>query len=197
MAAIIEAAGLTKWYGERRGILDVDFAVDEGEVFGFLGPNGAGKTTTIFLDLPLATPLARLPYLGSAIAMVTGIVGVGAIVDAGFDAGRMFMVVPSAVAFGCAIAAVASLLAVVTLSRGLAAGITAGILLLMYLANVVATLEPDVEWVSTFSAFRYFDTTQLIDDGVVSWSDVAVFTVVAIVGWAGALVAFRRRDLAA
>jgi hypothetical protein len=122
---------------------------------------------------------------------------VGAIVDAGFDTGRMFMIVPSAAAFGCAIAAVASLLAVVTLSRGLAAGITVGILLLMYLANVAATLEPDVEWVSTFSAFRYFDATQLIDDGVVPWSDIAVFSGVAIVGWAGALVAFRRRDLAA
>jgi ABC-2 type transport system ATP-binding protein len=47
MAAIIEAAGLTKSYGSKRGIVDVSFHVDEGEVFGFLGPNGAGKTTTI------------------------------------------------------------------------------------------------------------------------------------------------------
>ena len=44
---VIEAAGLTKRYGSRRGIEDVTFAVDEGEAFGFLGPNGAGKTTTI------------------------------------------------------------------------------------------------------------------------------------------------------
>jgi ABC-2 type transport system ATP-binding protein len=44
---VIEAAALTKAYGSRRGIVDVDFAVAEGETFGFLGPNGAGKTTTI------------------------------------------------------------------------------------------------------------------------------------------------------
>ena len=44
---VIEAAGLAKSYGSRRGIVDVDFAVTEGEAFGFLGPNGAGKTTTI------------------------------------------------------------------------------------------------------------------------------------------------------
>jgi ABC-2 type transport system ATP-binding protein len=44
---VIEAAGLTKQYGSRRGIVDVTFAVAEGEAFGFLGPNGAGKTTTI------------------------------------------------------------------------------------------------------------------------------------------------------
>ena len=47
MAAIIEVEGLTKSYGGKRGIANVSFSVDEGEVFGFLGPNGAGKTTTI------------------------------------------------------------------------------------------------------------------------------------------------------
>jgi len=44
---MIEAHGLTKSYGSKRGITDVSFSVEEGEVFGFLGPNGAGKTTTI------------------------------------------------------------------------------------------------------------------------------------------------------
>jgi ABC-type multidrug transport system ATPase subunit len=47
MAAIIETEKLTKSYGGKRGITNVSFSVEEGEVFGFLGPNGAGKTTTI------------------------------------------------------------------------------------------------------------------------------------------------------
>ena len=47
MAAIIEVERLTKNYGGKRGIAEVSFQVEEGEVFGFLGPNGAGKTTTI------------------------------------------------------------------------------------------------------------------------------------------------------
>ncbi len=47
MAPIIEVEGLTKSYGRKRGITDVSFSVQPGEVFGFLGPNGAGKTTTI------------------------------------------------------------------------------------------------------------------------------------------------------
>mgnify|MGYP006279425595 CR=1 FL=1 len=38
---------LTKYYGHERGIDDVTFSIDAGEVLGFLGPNGAGKTTTI------------------------------------------------------------------------------------------------------------------------------------------------------
>jgi ABC-2 type transport system ATP-binding protein len=47
MSTIIQTNKLTKSYGRSRGISDVTFAVQEGEVFGFLGPNGAGKTTTM------------------------------------------------------------------------------------------------------------------------------------------------------
>jgi ABC-2 type transport system ATP-binding protein len=53
MTAIVEVDGLTKRYGSKRGIDDVRFQVEEGEVFGFLGPNGAGKTTTIRLLMAL------------------------------------------------------------------------------------------------------------------------------------------------
>jgi ABC-2 type transport system ATP-binding protein len=53
MSAIIEVENLTKSYGSKRGIIDVSFQGEEGEVFGFLGPNGAGKTTTIRLLMAL------------------------------------------------------------------------------------------------------------------------------------------------
>jgi len=43
----IETEGLSKYYGDVRGVEDLTFSVREGEVFGFLGPNGAGKTTAI------------------------------------------------------------------------------------------------------------------------------------------------------
>jgi len=56
MTAVIETEKLTKGYGSRRGIVDVDLQVLQGEVFGFLGPNGAGKTTTIRTILDLIRP---------------------------------------------------------------------------------------------------------------------------------------------
>jgi ABC-type multidrug transport system, ATPase component len=56
MTTIIETDKLTKWYGPHRGIVDVDLAIEGGEIFGFLGPNGAGKTTTIRLLLDLIRP---------------------------------------------------------------------------------------------------------------------------------------------
>jgi ABC-2 type transport system ATP-binding protein len=47
MAISIQTNQLSKSYGRSRGIIDVTFGIQEGEVFGFLGPNGAGKTTTM------------------------------------------------------------------------------------------------------------------------------------------------------
>jgi len=52
----IEIKNLTKTYGTARGITNVSFNVEDGEVFGFIGPNGAGKSTTIRTLLALIYP---------------------------------------------------------------------------------------------------------------------------------------------
>lgn len=52
----IEITNLTKTYGNARGITDVSFTIEEGEIFGFIGPNGAGKSTTIRTLLSLIFP---------------------------------------------------------------------------------------------------------------------------------------------
>ena len=44
---MIQATGLTHFYGPNPAIEDVNFGVRRGEILGFLGPNGAGKTTTM------------------------------------------------------------------------------------------------------------------------------------------------------
>ncbi|MDS0527546.1 ABC transporter ATP-binding protein [Clostridium sp. SHJSY1] len=53
---IIEISNLTKNYGNHRGISNISFNVEEGEIFGFIGPNGAGKSTTIRTLLALIHP---------------------------------------------------------------------------------------------------------------------------------------------
>lgn len=43
----IEVQNVTKDYGNSKGIFDISFNIEKGEMFGFVGTNGAGKTTTI------------------------------------------------------------------------------------------------------------------------------------------------------
>jgi ABC-2 type transport system ATP-binding protein len=53
---IIEIKTLTKRYGKARGVEDLSFDIEQGEVFGYLGPNGSGKTTTIRCLMGLLRP---------------------------------------------------------------------------------------------------------------------------------------------
>lgn len=53
---IIEIKALTKRYGKARGVEDLSFNIEQGEIFGYLGPNGSGKTTTIRCLMGLLRP---------------------------------------------------------------------------------------------------------------------------------------------
>jgi ABC-2 type transport system ATP-binding protein len=57
-AAMIECAGLCKYYGSFAAVEDVSFRVRRGEVVAFLGPNGAGKSTTMKLLTGYLSPSA-------------------------------------------------------------------------------------------------------------------------------------------
>ena len=56
--AMIEAKGLSKFYGHFAATKDVTFSVRQGEVVAFLGPNGAGKSTTMKLLTGYLAPSA-------------------------------------------------------------------------------------------------------------------------------------------
>ena len=158
-------------------------------------------------DISLATPLTRPRYLGAAIASqvvilgalalvtVVGVLGAGTLVGAGFDGGRFLAAGGVMWLFGCAMAGVASLVAVITLSRGAGAAVTAGILMAMYLLNIIAQIQPGLSWLGGLSAFRYAGVGALIDTGTADWAGIAAFAVVAVAGWTASLVLFRRRDL--
>jgi ABC-2 type transport system ATP-binding protein len=63
--AVIEAEGLTRYFGRKCAVDGVSFHVPRGSVFAFIGRNGAGKTTTIRMILGLLEPTrGRVRILG-------------------------------------------------------------------------------------------------------------------------------------
>jgi len=56
MKDAIVLRGLTKTFGTKVAVRDLDLVVPEGGLYGFIGPNGAGKTTTIRMILSILFP---------------------------------------------------------------------------------------------------------------------------------------------
>ncbi len=60
---MIELRGVTKLFGTKRAVDQLDLNVRQGELFAFLGPNGAGKTTTIKMVCGLLTPTSGTVHI--------------------------------------------------------------------------------------------------------------------------------------
>lgn len=62
--SMIQTTGLTKDYGDGRGIFEIDLSVEQGEMLGFVGTNGSGKTTTIRSILGFIKPTSGTASVG-------------------------------------------------------------------------------------------------------------------------------------
>jgi ABC-2 type transport system ATP-binding protein len=81
---VVETFGLTKRFGERVAVDDVDLQIPRGSAFGYLGPNGAGKTTLIRMLLGLTRANAgSMRLLGRPVPAerTAALARVGAIVE--------------------------------------------------------------------------------------------------------------------
>ena len=66
---VLRTNNLTKQYGKRIAVKNLNLEVRRGEIMGFLGPNGAGKTTTIRMALGLIAPTTgSVEILGQEVA---------------------------------------------------------------------------------------------------------------------------------
>src|SRR3954463_9712623 len=84
MSLVIQTEGLTKRFGDRAVVDDVDLHIPRGCAFGYLGPNGAGKTTLIRTLLGLTGATAgTMRLLGRPVPAerVSALARVGAIVE--------------------------------------------------------------------------------------------------------------------
>ncbi len=63
MRKILEAQHLCKTFNGKTVLNEINFQVEEGEIFGLLGPNGAGKTTMIRIILDILKPDSGMVHL--------------------------------------------------------------------------------------------------------------------------------------
>jgi ABC-2 type transport system permease protein len=156
------------------------------------------------MDILLGNPIPRWQVLiapwitvGAGLAVVVAAIGVTVwAVAAGLDLALTFgqamrsalMLWPTAMAFG----SLALFCSTCLRQRSTALLIPAATVFIMYLANVVGRLAPDVSWVRYGSAYNYYGTA--ITDGI-WWSGVAVLVGAAIILLAGAIARFDRRDI--
>ncbi|GBF34230.1 ABC-type multidrug transport system [Desulfocucumis palustris] len=64
MSAILECRKLTKSFGSKTAISEVDLKVERGQIVGLLGPNGSGKSTLIKMVNQLLTPTSGNVFIG-------------------------------------------------------------------------------------------------------------------------------------
>jgi len=64
MSTIVEIQQLSKRFGKREVVKNINLSVEQGEIFGLVGPNGAGKTTTMRMLVTLLQPDQGEIYVG-------------------------------------------------------------------------------------------------------------------------------------
>ena len=97
--------------------------------------------------------------------------------------------------FGLAIFSIASLLSAIFSEKGKAYFITAGIIIVMYVLNIMATLKESLVDLKYFSFFYYYDYTKALFDNQIDDLAFWVFLGVSVVCTALAVFWFSKRDI--
>ena len=159
------------------------------------------------IDFVLTRPLSRMRlYIGRVLASLSAVLAfsvasilsaipIAAIAGIDFIAGNHFKMLVVGFSFGAAIVGLASLAGTLYSERGKTYLATGGVLILMYVFNIIAKLKDGLSGLQYFSLFHYLDASSVLAQGTMPWSAVFAllyFAVLTII--AGALI-FQRRDI--
>jgi ABC-2 type transport system permease protein len=166
----------------------------------------AGEEEGHVFALVLAKPVPRRRLLlakAAAIALLLGALAVAvlvglriavAIAGGGVATAHLAAAALHLLAFGLTVGALALALGAGTGQRGLAAGVAAGITLVMYLVNGIAPVSDATSWLRYLTLFHYYEGGDPIANGIDA-AGLAVLVLVTTVLLSVAVVAFERRDL--
>ena len=166
----------------------------------------AGEEEGHVFALVLAKPVPRRRLLlakAAAIALLLGALAVAvlvglriavAIAGGGVATAHLAAASLHLLAFGLTVGALALALGAGTGQRGLAAGVAAGVTLVMYLVNGIAPVSDATSWLGYLTLFHYYEGGDPIANGIDA-AGLAVLVLVTTVLLSVAVVAFERRDL--
>ena len=166
----------------------------------------AGEEEGHVFALVLAKPVPRRRLLlakAAAIALLLGALSVAvlvglriavAIAGGGVATAHLAAASLHLLAFGLAVGALALALGAGTGQRGHAAGVAAGITLVMYLVNGIAPVSDATSWLRYLTLFHYYEGGDPIANGIDA-AGLAVLVLVTTLLLAVAVAAFERRDL--
>lgn len=167
----------------------------------------AGAVEDGTMEVTLAQPVSRVKVaLTRYLAMAAYAVGLCLVttlslyltgflhgVDVPLDSMVLLFFVSVVVAL--AIGGLAFMISAMTTGGGRTIGVSFGVMVAMYLADLLGNLNSDYAWLSKMSLFHYWEPHKVIDDLVVAPATWLVFGIAAVVFFAVGMYAFQKRDV--
>lgn len=172
------------------------------------GSSITGEIEKTNIGLWLSQPVSRAQifwskYIGGMIALlifllfsVVAVLPIAALYKVDVSAADIWRLTLTGGLFGWAVFGLTMLVGAIFSEKSRVYGTVAGLLLLMYVANIVAGLNDKLVKLKYVSFFYYYNVSDLLTGGHIMASSVLVFVVIGLVASVGAVIVFARRDIA-
>lgn len=146
----------------------------------------------VFIAKYVSAFLALLSFVVISIVTIIPLAGIQSIA---VNSGNIVRTAILSLLFAWAIYALAAMVSSTTSERSKSYFVVGGLLLLMYVANVVSGLVNNLDWLKFVSYFHYFQPAKILSGGAIELSSIAIFSLTIIMSFCVGLVIFLRRDM--
>lgn len=177
-------------------------------VISLAGNALAGDIGRGTIELWLARPISRLKlYLGRYLAglgsfslftlvSIFSVFPIAELLNIDYRIFNYFKLALVGFLFGWALFSIAFMLSAMFSDKGKVYGITAGLIVVMYVIKIVATLKESLQDLKYFSFFHYYNQSQLLIHNNIESLAIIVFTAVIVVCTILGAIWFKKRDIA-
>lgn len=173
----------------------------------YAGKALAGGVESGTIGLEISQPVSRAnlyvsKYVAGVLAMtifvlvsILGVVPLAQLYDIELELARWMQLTGVAWLFAVAVYSVSYMFSAMFSERSRVYGVTAGILLVMYVARIVASLQDQLDWLRYASYFHYFEGAKILTEGDINTTGLVVFAGTIIVSLLVGMLWWQRRDI--